>query len=348
MKINPANERLKHRYFGYLREARQLGEHSIDQVAKALDRFEEHSRRRQFRDYRPEQAVSFKKHLGSVNSQSGKGRLSKATVSSTLHALRDFFLWLAEQKGFRNRIQRTDADYFRPSRSDEAISRAPGQMEVPTIAQVRAMLAGMPGASVVERRNRALVAFTILTGARANATASFRLKHLNLSERQLYQDAREVRTKFRKTFTTTLFPVGEDFVDLVTAWKTELETVHGFGPDDPLFPPTAVSFGASGEHLPPRLCKECWANSDPIRRIFKEASAAAGLPSFKPHSFRHTLVQLGGHACASPAEYKAWSQNLGHDGVLVTLTSYGTIPSYMQRDLISGIGKRMGGETPLP
>ena len=30
MKLNTTNERLKHRYFIYLREARQLGEHSID------------------------------------------------------------------------------------------------------------------------------------------------------------------------------------------------------------------------------------------------------------------------------------------------------------------------------
>lgn len=38
MKINPANERLKHRYFSYLRETKSLGGHAIDQVAKALDR----------------------------------------------------------------------------------------------------------------------------------------------------------------------------------------------------------------------------------------------------------------------------------------------------------------------
>jgi hypothetical protein len=44
--------------------------------------------------------------------------------------------------------------------------------------------------------------------------------------------------------------------------------------------------------------------------------------------------------CISPAEYKAWSQNLGHEGVLVTLTSYGTLPSYTQRDLITKIGER--------
>ena len=86
--------------------------------------------------------------------------------------------------------------------------------------------------------------------------------------------------------------------------------------------------------------RECWANADSIRRVFKQACASASLPDFKPDSFRHTLAQLGSHLCTAPAEYKAWSQNMGHDGALVTLTSYGTLPGYTQRDLITGIGKR--------
>ena len=340
MKINPANERLKHRYFSYLRETKSLGGHAIDQVAKALDRFEEHTGRRAFREYRTEQAISFKKHLAKVNAERDGKRLSKVTITSTLHALRGFFLWLAEQKGFR-RIQRTDADYFRPSRSDEAIARATRPTAVPTVEQIRTMLAAMSDASPANRRDRALVALTMLTGARDNAVASVRLKHLVLAERQLFQDAREVRTKFSKTFPTWFFPVGDDFLVTVSEWKRELESTHGFCPDDPLFPKTKVVFGPNGEVLPPQLTRECWANADPIRKVFKTTCAAAGLPDFKPHSLRHTLAQLGSYICTTPAEYKAWSQNLGHDGVLVTLTSYGTLPGYSQRDLIRKVGQRI-------
>ncbi len=344
MQLNPASERLKHRYFTYLREARQLGEHSIDQVAKSLDRFEKHTGRRSFREFRIEHAIAFKKHLAKQNAERGNGRLSKATISSTLHDLRDFVIWLADQRGF-HRIQKTDADYFRPSRSDEAISRAPRQMAVPTIEQIKAMLAAMAGQSAIERRNRALVAFTILTGARDNATASVRMKHLDLSDRHLFQDPREVRTKFGKTIPTWFFPVGEEFVAVLTEWERELEKLHGFGPDDPLFPKSTVSFGPQGEILAPYLGRECWANADPIRKVFKSACEAAGLPQFNPHSFRHTLVQLGQHVCKTPAEFKAWSQNLGHDGVLVTLTSYGTLPDYTQRALMQGLANRqIGGE----
>ena len=340
MELNVANERLKHLYVAYLRGARQLGEHSIDQVLASLNRFEEYTRRKAFKDFRVDQASGFKKHLASISTQVGNRRLSKATTTSTLYAMRDFIIWLSEQKGFRGRMVRTDADYFRPSRRDEAIARAPRQTPVATVDQIRAMVTAMPATSAIERRNRALVAITILTGARDNATASVCLKHLDLDDRQLYQDAREIRTKFRMSFTPWFFPVGEDFVNILADWKHELEDVHGFGDADPLFPQTEIPFGPNGDLLPARLKRECWANADPIRKVFREACTAANLPNFKPHSFRSTLAQLGSHLCTTPAEYKAWSQNLGHDGAMVTLTSYGTLPGYMQRDLIAGIAKR--------
>jgi integrase len=334
MELNPENERLKHRYVVYLRDARQLGEHSIDQALKALDRFEGYTRRRRFREFRTEQASGFKRHLSNLRGTRSRERLSKATVTSTLYALRDFIIWLADQKGFRNRLVRSDADYFKPSRRDEAVARAPRQMLIPTLDQIRAMLVVMPDGSPVDRRNRALVALTIVTGARDNATSSLRLKHLDLADRQLFQDARDVRTKFGKTFPTWFFPVGKDFVEIVAGWKAELETTHGFGPDDPLFPQTEVTFGEDGDILPPRLRKQCWSNADPIRKVFKDTCGAAGLPHFTPHSFRHTLAQLADDFCTTPGQYKSWSQNLGHKDVLVTLTSYGTVPSHKQRGMI--------------
>ena len=53
--------------------------------------------------------------------------------------------------------------------------------------------------AAIERRNRALIAFTLLTGARDSAIASMKLKHINLVAACVNQDAREVQTKFRST-----------------------------------------------------------------------------------------------------------------------------------------------------
>jgi integrase/recombinase XerD len=59
----------------------------------------------------------------------------------------------------------------------------------------------------LQRRDKALFAFLMLTGARDGAIASFRLKHIDLVQACVHQDARDVKTKFAKTFTTTFFPV---------------------------------------------------------------------------------------------------------------------------------------------
>ena len=56
-------------------------------------------------------------------------------------------------------------------------------------------------------------------------------------------------------------------------------------------------------------------------------------------SFRDTLVQLGEQRCTTPEEFKAWSQNLGHERVMTTLTSYGNVAPHRQAGLIRGLGE---------
>ena len=57
VKLNPDNERIKHKYFTFLKEAMRLSEATIDGVAKALARFEEHIKYKDFKTFRHEQAT---------------------------------------------------------------------------------------------------------------------------------------------------------------------------------------------------------------------------------------------------------------------------------------------------
>lgn len=109
---NPDNERIKRRYFEYMREARGHSEASIDAIAKALNRFETYNRFRDFRRFHIEQAKGFKDNLAAQTSQRTGDALSKATLYSTVSALKQFFHWLAGQPGFRKRLKYTDAEYF--------------------------------------------------------------------------------------------------------------------------------------------------------------------------------------------------------------------------------------------
>jgi hypothetical protein len=83
-----------------------------------------------------------------------------------------------------------------------------------------------------------------------------------------------------------------------------------------------------------------WRNATAIRRIFQEAFELADLPYFNPHSFRKTLAALGEKLCQSPEEFKAWSQNLGHEKVLTTFISYGSVAGERQADILNELSRK--------
>ena len=85
------------------------------------------------------------------------------------------------------------------------------------------------------------------------------------------------------------------------------------------------------------LAREHWSGTGPIRQIYRDAFTAAGLPYFNPHCFRDALVQMGERLCTTPEQFKAWSQNLGHERVLTTLTSCGKVPAARQAEVIRGL-----------
>src|SRR5277367_4948392 len=100
------------------------------------------------------------------------------------------------------------------------------------------MLDAMPTSNEMQQRDRALIAFALLSGARDMAIVSFKLKHIDIERELIEQDAREVRTKRAKTFTTWFFPVGDDIRKIFVDWVTFLRDQKGFETDDPLFPKT--------------------------------------------------------------------------------------------------------------
>lgn len=336
-KHNAANERVKREYFIYLKEAKRQSEVSVDFVAAALAQFETYTKYRDFKTFHRQQAVAFKQGLASRHNEATGKLLSKATQFATLSHLKRFFHWLAGQPGYKSRFTYSDADYFNLSEKDSRIAAARRSKPVPTIEQVRHVIARMPAGTEIERRNRAMVAFILLTGARDSAVASARLKHLDPASGCFYQDAREVKTKFSKTFTTAFFPVGDEVRKIVVDWVEFLRTEKFWGHDDPLFPKTLMTVGATKQFEHVQLARENWANATPIRTIFRQAFEAAGLPYYHPHSLRHTLAMLGERTCQTPEEFKAWSQNLGHEGVLTTLFAYGTVSDHRQREIIAGM-----------
>jgi integrase/recombinase XerC len=333
-KHNPANERIKRKYFTFLKEAKRYSEPTVDAAAKALNRFEVYTKFRDFKKFHFEQAIAFKRHLAMQKGHRTGKKLSKATLHSTLTQLKRFFQWLSREPGYKSRIQYSDAEYFNLSDKDTRIATAKRPQKVPTMEQIKHVIDKMPTASEIEKRNRALVAFTLLTGARDSAIASMKLKHVDLITGCVYQDAREVKTKFSKTFHTYFFPVGEEIRETVAEWISYLRDKKLWGNNDPLFPKTRVAVGPSRQFEAAGLERAHWRAANPIRKIFRDAFTTAGLPYFNPHSFRNTLAQFGEKVCKTPEEFKAWSQNIGHEKVMTTFLSYGEVAYQRQGEII--------------
>ncbi|MDF1856501.1 tyrosine-type recombinase/integrase [Pseudooceanicola sp.] len=332
---NEKNERLKRRFLEYRKYARQLSDKSLDRELASLERFDVWNGRKDFGKFHIEWAMGFRTHLEQAKSASGKP-LGKSTTRAILATLREFTLWLSQQDGFRSRIRAADADYFNLSRRDEAEARAAPTRPAPSVKQAKRALAMMPATTPREMRDKAVFALLCLTGIRVGALISLRIKHVNLDEKSVTQNPREVATKFGKsidTFFAQGFPEAEA---ALVAWMAHLDDEALYGPDDPLFPATAIApqsntgFSAEGFERRP------WKSTEPVRKIVNTAFAAANLDAFGPHAFRHMLARHAAKNCTSVAELVATSQNLGHTDVLTTLRSYGQISRERQRALITG------------
>ncbi|MGF1762613.1 tyrosine-type recombinase/integrase [Aliivibrio kagoshimensis] len=335
MKKSSANNvRILHEYIKYLRDAKRQDHSTIDGAMKSINRFEEYTNYLDFKKFKAKHAIGFKNYLLAQKSLVTGEKLSKATVLTATRHLKMFFQYLVTQKGYRAKINYSDIEYFNLSEKDTRIANAKRKRNVATIEQIMQTLEAMPCSTAIEMRDRALVAFTILTGARDSAVASAKIKHIDIADQSFYQDAREVNTKNSKTFTTYFFPVDELPFKILTEWIEYLIKELGYKQSDPLFPKTKLAHNKNQQFEAVGLLKEHWSTANPIRKVFKHAFEAGGLPYFNPHSFRNTLVRLGENLCRTPEEFKAWSQNLGHESVLTSFYSYGDVPDYKQAALL--------------
>jgi integrase len=338
-KYNADNERAKRDYVTHMRLAQGKQEGSVNSALAAIDRFERSTGYRSFKAFHIEQAKAFREKIVSQPSARGQKPLSAATITSTLRNLKGFFLGLAERPGYKSRISFSDAEYFNPTAAHARIAGARRESRVPTIEQFEAVVASMPSETIVQCRDRAIVAFLILSGARSGSIPSFTLKHIDFAAQTVFHDARDVKTKGAKTFTSVFFPVGDQFLEILAAYLTRLKHELLFGPDDPLFPAPKMAQGPNRGFMVLGLSRDCWHNASPIRRIVRRAFESVGFDYPNPHVVRKTLARLGERKVRTPEEWKAWSQNLAHENEMTTFRGYGEVPLQRQSEIMRGFAR---------
>jgi integrase len=334
-KFNAENERLKRRYELYLREAKGQDEKSIDKVRAALVKFEECTKYRPFKAFQIDQARRFKDALARATNKHGKP-LSLSTVDATLRLVKGFFHWLAGQQGFKKVVTYSEVEYFNNNRNDARAAHAQRPVQFPTTQAAYHAFQAMAGASDLERRDKAIFAFVMITGARAGATASLRMKHINLVDGYVYQDGREVDTKARKTITTWFFPMHPEYLAYFTEWVMFLRNGKFFGSEDALFPKPEQRI-VDGKFTYDTLSRAPYANSAQVNAVFRGSFAQVQLHPYTPHSIRKTLGQEMSDRNLPLDAQKAWSQNLGHENFTTTVSSYLPVSTQQQGQLIKGL-----------
>jgi site-specific recombinase XerD len=339
-KRNKNNVRIKRKYLIWLADAKGLSQASVDKAAAAIAGYDSFLAGKDYRAFHSERARAFKRHLNNLRNASNGAPLSAATIGSQLRDVMKFFQWLADQPGYKSKIAHGDVAYLTPDRKSDQARRASLWKPHPSPEQVSQLLSVMPVETVIERRNRALVAFLFLTSSREGAAITVQLRHVDLANKCVQFDGRSVDTKFGKSFTTSFYPFGAVFEETLRDWIAELRQTHLFSDTDPLFPKTRVTVGASRRFEAAGVDREPWAGPSSAAKIFKQSFARAGLPPFSPHRVRDTIAELSRHHCRTPEHYKAWSQNMGHDDVLTTFRSYGSVSPGRQVELMQRFRKR--------
>jgi len=337
---NIKNEILKKQYEQYLELDERLSAKTVHVRIKDLRKYEEVTNFKDFTTFNANQALDFKDMYKKAQNSKGK-YVRYATIFRTLTNLKEFFLWLAKQNGYKRKIKVTDIRAFNLTKKEKNIAKTKGFKNVPTLEQIYKTIYAMPTRTEKDKRNQAMVAFTILTGVRVTALMSLQLQHVDEYKHHVKQDPNVVKTKFGKTILTQFFPVDKDVQQIVLNWIKYLKEEKMFGREAPLFPSMASEWDKDTQtFLRDNLSTSHMQSTTTVRDIFKEAFQNAGIEYFNPHVFRDTLVQLGERICTTPEDFKAWSQNIGHSSPLTTFTSYGDVYPTRQCDIIRKLAEK--------
>ena len=334
VKLNEENERIKRRFYNYMREAKGRDEKTIAKISAAISKFESSTKGKSFKAFHIDQAATFKRYLRSQKNSVTKKPLSHSTVDSTLRMVKEFFHWLAGQSGYKSCISYPDVEYFNNKLKDARIAHTNRPMQYPTMLQCARAFDGMAENTPEQMRNKAIFAFFMLAGSRIKATSTLRLKHINLVEGYVFQDARDVVTKGAKTIETHFYPVDQIYYDYFEKWVRYLYESALFAPEDPLFPKPLIKRVEGKGFQNVGLSREPYASTSGLYRVVKTAFSNVQLPAFTPHNFRRTHGALASQYCDTPEKIKAWSMNYGHEDVRTTINSYVPVSNERKGEII--------------
>lgn len=348
-----ANEMLKRKFCKYLEEVKGFSRGSIESYEGAIWLWQNFTENKSFFLFKADDVTRFKDWIKSKK-KANQQQVSLSYCYDMLRYLRVFFGWVADQKGGRLKIKRTDIEYLRLTKKENQIVLNPKSISCPSMQEVREVIESIDSNTEVGMRDRALLSLALLTGARIKALSTLTVQCFDEKNFTLYQDPKlGVETKFSKRIVSVLLPLSyTEPLDYFIKWVRYLKEQKNFEPADPLFPATKIMPEGSnliGYHSDGDVSNRKWNTTGPARKIFETRFNDAGKPYYNPHSFRHLLVQEIMKMPLTEEEKKAVSQNFGHEHVGTTFGSYGygAVSEERQSELLKGLNKEKSGTDPV-
>lgn len=323
---NSVNERIKYKYRQHLRRVSQKDDKTVLAVLKHIRDFEifmDFAGFEKFNDH-----IADKYIQGMFNAD-----LSLSYITDNIRALKDFLNWLERQRGYRSKIDYNHIDYLNISRNQRKTAKASEYQDAYKYEQIIKTIRQMPDKTDIEKRDKAIISLQALCTLRISELRTVKMKNLVEEDGQyfIYVCPRSMSVKFAKTRHAVFIPLPDDIIASVIQWRGYLRSL-GFKDADPLFPKIDNHFGKTNL-LEQKIRKMEIKSDTTIRDIFRKAFEAAGFKYIKPHSFRKTLARYA--ETQSPAFLNAVRQNLGHESIDTTLSSYGQLSLAEQRRIIS-------------
>lgn len=206
--------------------------------------------------------------------------------------------------------------------------------EYPTLEEFNEMI-DFPVNSEVDRRDKALLCFLLLSAGRVDAVRTLPLGALNPKTLDLVQDPTiGVHTKRNKYIRSTLFRFSEQYLNIIRDWLRFLIEEKKFKPTDPLFPKLMQSEDNRAHFI---LSNEYYSSQTKINQIIAQRCKDKNIPPYSAHEFRHLAVDTAFRLARSGRDIKAISQNIGHAHLSTTLKQYANMQPLEYMQIIKGL-----------
>ena len=335
-KICIENVKIRRDYEKKLGDLKGYSESTVRAKVDEVARYDEFLNGKDFRRLNEEIAVKYKNHLKGLRR---KGNLIKLkTINGKLISIIELYEWLRKQPGYRRRVKESAIPYFKLSKKERnSIASQVNLEEHPNLNQVITLVNSITRNEEVDKRDRALFSFILMTGIRVKSLSMLRLKDLDVDRLIITINPLEgVDAKFGKATKPVIVPLDDELLKHFLSWVDYLINVKGFSPESPLFPMTVVEQKeGSISFVALNVKDDFWKSTGAINKMFKDRSSAAGLPYFKPHSYRRALFQIFMGLNPTMEELCALSQNLGHNCLLTTILYYGQMDANKRSGILS-------------